>query len=113
MASNEGTSKLHKYLMDILRWIIIILSVLLIVFISVDTFKGINFLENHRYMTFQFWVCVIFMNSVCRKTNGTICVPISSTSSCPSPISTSSTSSTSVSVAKHYSLCASSPLPVE
>ncbi|WP_300879468.1 potassium channel family protein [uncultured Duncaniella sp.] len=61
MASNEGTSKLHKYLMDILRWIIIILSVLLIVFISVDTFKGINFLENHRYMTFQFWVCVIFM----------------------------------------------------
>lgn len=58
---NEGTTKRHKYFIDILRWIIIVLSILLIAFISADTFKGINFLENRRYMTFQFWVCVIFM----------------------------------------------------
>lgn len=51
----------HRYLVDLLRWVIIILSILLIVFISVDTFRGINFLENHTYMRFQFWVCVIFM----------------------------------------------------
>ncbi|MDE5666181.1 MAG: potassium channel family protein [Duncaniella sp.] len=48
-------------MIDILRWIIIILSILLIVFISVDTFTGVNFLESRRYMTFQFWVCIIFM----------------------------------------------------
>ncbi|MCM1076225.1 MAG: ion channel [Bacteroides sp.] len=47
--------------MDILRWVIIVLSILLIVFISIDTFSGVNFLENHRYMTFQFWVCIVFM----------------------------------------------------
>ncbi|MBP3889815.1 MAG: two pore domain potassium channel family protein, partial [Muribaculaceae bacterium] len=29
--------------------------------ISVDTFQGIPFLDNHVYMTFQFWVCIIFM----------------------------------------------------
>ena len=45
----------------ILNATVLILSVLLIVFISVDTFKGIPFLDNHTYMTFQFWVCVVFM----------------------------------------------------
>ncbi|WP_305257253.1 ion channel [uncultured Duncaniella sp.] len=59
--TSEGNDKFRKYLIDILRWIIIILSILLIVFISVDTFTGVNFLESRRYMTFQFWVCVIFM----------------------------------------------------
>lgn len=41
--------------------LVLVLSVLLIVFISYDTFKGINFLENHFYMTFQLWVCIVFM----------------------------------------------------
>lgn len=58
----EGTSshRLH-YITAAMRWIIITLSVMLIVFISIDTFNGVNFLENHQYMVFQFWVCVIFM----------------------------------------------------
>lgn len=41
--------------------IILILSVLLIVFISYDTFNNIPFLENQAYMTFQLAVCIIFM----------------------------------------------------
>lgn len=51
----------HRYWLDALRWCIIILSILLIVFISIDTFKGINFLDDKLYMHFQFWVCVVFM----------------------------------------------------
>lgn len=58
---NEGKPRRHTYLIDSLRWIIIVLSILLIVFISVDTFQGVNFLENRAYMTFQLWVCVVFM----------------------------------------------------
>lgn len=41
--------------------IVLILSILLIVFISYDTFKSVDFLNNHLYMTFQFWVCVVFI----------------------------------------------------
>lgn len=46
---------------DVMHWVIIILSVLLIVYISVDTFQGVNFLKNRSYMTFQLWVCVVFI----------------------------------------------------
>lgn len=50
---------------EIVEWtmhtIVLILSILLIVFISYDTFKSIDFLNNHFYMTFQFWVCVVFI----------------------------------------------------
>lgn len=41
--------------------VVLVLSVLLIVYISFDTFRDVNFLQNHTYMTFQFWVCVVFM----------------------------------------------------
>lgn len=61
---NEGTTAQkhrHHYRLDILHWIIIALSVLLIVFISIDTFNGINFLDDGFYMHFQFWVCIVFM----------------------------------------------------
>lgn len=43
------------------RTVVLVLSLALIVFISYDTFKGINFLDNRVYMDFQFWVCVVFM----------------------------------------------------
>lgn len=46
---------------DVMHWVIIILSVLLIVCISVDTFQGVNFLKNRSYMTFQLWVCIVFI----------------------------------------------------
>lgn len=55
------SSRRHHYLIDLLHWVIIVLSVLLIVFISADTFKGINFLDDRFYMHFQFWVCMVFI----------------------------------------------------
>lgn len=50
-----------RALVDILHTVIIVLSVLLIVFISIDTFSGENFLQNAAYMRFQFWVCMVFV----------------------------------------------------
>ena len=56
---------LNKKPGEIIEWtmhtIVLILSILLIVFISYDTFEGVDFLNNHLYMTFQFWVCVVFI----------------------------------------------------
>lgn len=45
----------------IMHTIVLILSILLIVYISYDTFRSENFLANHDYMTFQLWVCVVFV----------------------------------------------------
>lgn len=39
----------------------LVLSLALIIYISVDTFSGTNFLTNRNYMTFQFWVCLFFI----------------------------------------------------
>lgn len=50
-----------KYIKRALYILVLGLSLGLIVYISVDTFTGINFLEDKHYMTFQFWVCVVFM----------------------------------------------------
>lgn len=41
--------------------IVLLLSVLLIVWISIDTFNRVDILTNHQYMTFQFWVCMVFI----------------------------------------------------
>ena len=38
-----------------------VLSVILIAYISYDTIRDLDFLENHSYMTFQFWVCLVFL----------------------------------------------------
>lgn len=45
----------------IAHWVVLALSLGLIVFISYDTFAGIPFLRNTAYMTFQFWVCMVFV----------------------------------------------------
>lgn len=63
---HNSTSTVHHasgrlYLQRFMNTVVLVLSILLIVWISFDTFKRINFLENHRYMTFQFWVCIIFI----------------------------------------------------
>lgn len=53
--------KVEHYLTGAMNFIVLVLSVLLIVWLSVDTFKKIDFLENHLYMEFQFWVCMFFI----------------------------------------------------
>ena len=57
----DGRSEAKKLLLATMRLTVLVLSVLLIVFISVDTFENVNFLDNHAYMTFQLWVCVFFI----------------------------------------------------
>lgn len=47
--------------LDAMRLMVFVLSALLIVFISVDTFTHRDFLQNALYMKFQFWVCVFFI----------------------------------------------------
>lgn len=54
--------KISYYLRGVLRWLVIGCAVALIVWISIDTFKGINFMVSDKYMTFQFWVCVVFLS---------------------------------------------------
>jgi len=43
--------------------VVLVLSILLIVYISYDTFTGRDFLANRQYMNFQFWVCIVFIVS--------------------------------------------------
>lgn len=51
----------RKLTLDIFHIAILILSVALIVFISYDTFRNIPFLQDRAYMTFQFFVCIVFI----------------------------------------------------
>lgn len=51
----------RKRTIDAAHTVILTLSVLLIVFISYDTFNNIPFLQNRLYMNFQLCVCIIFM----------------------------------------------------
>lgn len=53
--------RLRQRMLDGLHAMVLVLSVLLIVFISVDTFKRIPFFVSRRYMTFQLWVCMAFI----------------------------------------------------
>lgn len=51
----------RRIVYDVMNAVVLVLSVLLIIVISIDTFKKVPLLESHRYMTFQFWVCVVFI----------------------------------------------------
>lgn len=46
---------------QMLNFLVIILSLGLIAFISVDTFKNVDYLENPVYMKYQFSVCIVFL----------------------------------------------------
>ena len=58
---NVLTDKQKSHLTTFLYMTVLLLSLGLIIFISIDTFEGINFLDNHYYMTYQLWVCVSFV----------------------------------------------------
>ncbi|MDE7419605.1 MAG: potassium channel family protein [Muribaculaceae bacterium] len=57
----KSQSKSEKYVMTFMNIVVLILSAGLISWISYDTFRRTNFLENHAYMTFQYWVCMVFI----------------------------------------------------
>ncbi len=58
---SKTESKTERVVMTFMNVVVLILSAALISWISYDTFERINFLENHTYMTFQFWVCMVFI----------------------------------------------------
>ena len=60
-APEKSDKKSGKHLQMFMNLVVLILSVMLIVWISFDTFKNTPFMQNTSYMTFQFWVCVFFM----------------------------------------------------
>lgn len=60
-APDPRRARRRRIVLWAMHTMVLLLSVLLIVFISVDTFENKNFLVNSRYMTFQFWVCVGFI----------------------------------------------------
>lgn len=53
--------ELRDTAINALHALILVLSVLLIVFISIDTFRHTEFLQNRTYMHFQFWVCIVII----------------------------------------------------
>ncbi|MCM1490663.1 MAG: potassium channel family protein [Muribaculum sp.] len=63
----EGTTTIKKQhtLANVatvtMQFVVIAMSALLIIFISYDTFQGQNFMENHLYMKYQFWMCLAFI----------------------------------------------------
>lgn len=57
-AKHPFWSKLLPHFLNILT---IVLSFGLIAFISVDTFKGVDYLENPLYMKYQYYVCIVFL----------------------------------------------------
>lgn len=58
---SNKTPRHHNYILGTMNLVVLVLSIVLIVWISVDTFERIEFLQSHSYMTFQFWVCVVFI----------------------------------------------------
>ena len=62
----ETSSSIHRpmwlrIIFDSSGALVLFLSLALIAWISYDTFLNKPFLSNYAYMTFQFWVCVIFL----------------------------------------------------
>lgn len=41
--------------------VVLFLSVILVIYISVDTIAGVPFMDNRNYMTFQLFVCIAFI----------------------------------------------------
>lgn len=63
LSDADKAERRRRYMLKAVNLVVLLLAVLLIVYISIDTFLGIPYLTNHAYMTFQFWVCAVFMAS--------------------------------------------------
>lgn len=64
--TSKQAAPLHKHpfvkvIILTMQALVIIMSTILIAFISYDTFEGENFMTNHLYIRFQFWMCIVFV----------------------------------------------------
>lgn len=50
-----------RYLLNLLHVAVLVLSVLLIVTISADTFRNIRYNNEPQFVRFEFWICVVFL----------------------------------------------------
>lgn len=48
-------------LLAIVNFAVLVLSAVLIVWITLDTFNDVDFMKSSAYMHFQFWVCIVFI----------------------------------------------------
>lgn len=53
--------KVLNYIIKTLHWLVVGASAGLIVYITRETLDGISFLNDHQYLTFQFWMCILFL----------------------------------------------------
>lgn len=53
--------RLADNLQRFFNYMVMILSIIMIVWISIDTFEKKDLLQDYHYMTFQFWVCIVFI----------------------------------------------------
>lgn len=62
-ATSQTKGEIHepKPLVAVMNFVVLVLAVVLIVWISYDTFNQTDLLASHEYMTFQFWVCIVFI----------------------------------------------------
>lgn len=51
----------EPWLYDILHIIVLVLSIFLLVSISLDIYRDINFSIQPRFLKFQFWICIVFL----------------------------------------------------
>ncbi|MDE6270587.1 MAG: potassium channel family protein [Muribaculaceae bacterium] len=68
MTTEKPTSKAHSLLhafvrdtVNLLHLAVLVFSVLLIVSISIDTFKNVDYINNPKFLKFEFWVCMLFI----------------------------------------------------
>ncbi len=54
-------SELRKTLYPVMHVIILVLSIYLVVCISIDTFKNLQFYNQPKFLQTQFWICMIFL----------------------------------------------------
>lgn len=54
-------SRIQHIVTTVMNTLVLVLSAALITWISYDTFERTDFMQNHTYMTFQYWVCMVFI----------------------------------------------------
>lgn len=61
MKHTQISDKTRHLVVKLMRVIVLILSLFLVLFITIDTFNDIPFYNNSHFMYIQFWICVLFL----------------------------------------------------
>lgn len=54
-------NKVLNFFLNVLHVAVLVLSVLLIVVISIDTFRNIEYTHEPHFVHFEFWICIVFL----------------------------------------------------